>query len=313
MYVRKEALMSSQIEGTQSTLDDILNPTIEVNANADVAEVINYVKALEYAVARLDELPLCNRLIKETHAVLMQGVRGQEKEPGQFRHSQNWIGGAGSSLKTARYIPPEPDAMMDAMSDLEKFVNSEQDLDPLIKAALFHYQFETIHPFLDGNGRVGRLFILLLLMQSGLIDAPILYISYFLKQSQVEYYDRMMDVRENGTYEQWIAFFLEAVRISAQDAVESTRRLWELHKRNYSKIAAIGRSTKSSLRLFEYLEHAPIIEIGKTAKSLDLSFTTVASAVERLCKLGIIAQSGGAARRRIFSYTEYLDILRKGT
>ena len=196
MYVRKEALMSSQIEGTQATLEDVLDPNISKNANQNVADVINYVKATEFAIERLRTLPLSNRLIKETHAVLMQGVRGQEKNPGEFRHSQNWIGTGGCSLKDAQYIPPNTDDMTQAMSDLEKYINEDTDLDTLIKAALLHYQFETIHPFLDGNGRVGRLLITLFLMEEELITTPALYISYFLKKNRVEYYDRMTEVRK---------------------------------------------------------------------------------------------------------------------
>ena len=177
MYVRKEALMSSQIEGTQATLEDVLDPMLDANTNRNVADVVNYIKATEFAINRLQALPLCNRLIKETHAVLMEGVRGQEKSPGEFRYSQNWIGGQGSTLKNARYIPPSPDDMLDAMSDLEKYINADDDLDALIRAALIHYQFETIHPFLDGNGRVGRLLITLFLMEKRVLSTPALYIS----------------------------------------------------------------------------------------------------------------------------------------
>ena len=186
MYVRKEALMSSQIEGTQATLEDVLDPLLEDNTNRNVADVVNYIKATDYAVRRLDSLPLCNRLLRETHAVLMEGVRGQEKYPGEFRRSQNWIGGQGSSLKTARYIPPSPEDMEIAMSDLEKYINAEDGQDDLIRAALIHYQFETIHPFLDGNGRIGRLLITLYLMERRLLTSPALYISYFLKRNRVE-------------------------------------------------------------------------------------------------------------------------------
>ena len=202
MYVRKEALLSSQIEGTQCTLDDILNPLMEENTNLNVSDVVNYIKATEFALNRLHTLPLCNRLIKETHAVLMEGVRGQEKSPGEFRYSQNWIGGQGSTIRNARYIPPNPDDMQTAMSDLEKYMNSDDALDPLIQAALIHYQFETTHPFLDGNGRVGRLLITLFLMEKGILSRPALYISYFLKMNRVEYYDRMTQVRKTGDYEQ---------------------------------------------------------------------------------------------------------------
>lgn len=219
MYVRKEALMSSQIEGTQATLEDVLDPMIDENANRNVADVINYIKATEFAVKKLSELPLCNRLIKETHAMLMEGVRGQERSPGEFRYSQNWIGGQGSTLKNARYIPPNTEDMTHAMSDLEKYINADDDdLDILIRSALIHYQFETIHPFLDGNGRIGRLLITLFLMEKGLLATPVLYISYFLKKNRIEYYDRLTEVRNKGNYEQWVKFFLQAVLESAEDA-----------------------------------------------------------------------------------------------
>ncbi len=221
MYVRKEALLSSQIEGTQCTLDDILNPLMEENTNLNVSDVVNYIKATEFALNRLHTLPLCNRLIKETHAVLMEGVRGQEKSPGEFRYSQNWIGGQGSTIRNARYIPPNPDDMQTAMSDLEKYMNSDDSLDPLIQAALIHYQFETTHPFLDGNGRVGRLLITLFLMEKGILSRPALYISYFLKMNRVEYYDRMTQVRKTGDYEQWVIFFLQALSDSASDAIQT--------------------------------------------------------------------------------------------
>ncbi len=190
--------MSSQIEGTQVTLEDVLDPLINENANRNVADVINYIKATEFAITRLNELPLCNRLIKEAHAVLMAGVRGQEKNPGEFRYSQNWIGGQGSILKNARFIPPAPEDMTIAMSGLEKYINDDDGLDVLIRAALIHYQFETIHPFLDGNGRIGRLLITLHLMENDVLTTPTLYISYFLKKNCIEYYDCMSEVRRNG-------------------------------------------------------------------------------------------------------------------
>ena len=232
MYVRKEALLSSQIEGTQATLEDVLDPLIEKNTNQNVADVINYIKATEYALQRLDTLPLCNRLIKETHAVLMSGVRGQEKSPGEFRTSQNWIGAAGSTLKTARYIPPCPEDMIQAMSDLEKYINADDTLDVLIQAALIHYQFETIHPFLDGNGRVGRLLITLFLMEKKLLTTPALYISHYLKRNRIEYYDRMSEVRNKDNYEQWIKFFLRALKESAEYASDTINKLSKQHTKN---------------------------------------------------------------------------------
>lgn len=313
MYVRKEALMSSQIEGTQATLEDVLDPLVEQNANQNVADVINYIKATEYALERLNTLPLCNRLIKETHAVLMAGVRGQEKSPGEFRTSQNWIGAAGSTIRTARYIPPAPADMVEAMSDWEKYIHSEDSLDVLIQAALLHYQFETIHPFLDGNGRIGRLLITLFLMEKKALSTPALYISYYLKKNRIEYYDRMSEVRMKDNYEQWIKFFLRAVKESAEDAVQTIHALYRLHKENAEAIQKWGRAAKTAQMLFSYLEQNPIIDIKKTAADLDLSFSTVSSGVKRLVDAGILVQTNNASRNRVFSYESYLAILRKDT
>lgn len=313
MYVRKEALMSSQIEGTQATLEDILDPLIETNVNRNVMDVVNYIKAADFAVKRLRELPLCNRLIKETHAILMSGVRGQEKNPGEFRRSQNWIGGQGSTLKNARYIPPSPDDMVEAMSDLEKYINTDDDLDILIRAALIHYQFESIHPFLDGNGRVGRLMILLFLMEKKVLTTPVLYISYFLKKNRVEYYDRMTEVRNKGNYEQWIRFFLQAIWESAKDATDTIDELIALHDKNTALISKMGRASKNTMLVFRYLESNPIIDIKKTATALNIAFNTVANAVDRLVDAGILIQTTNANRNRIFAYETYLNILRRGT
>lgn len=313
MYVRKEALMSSQIEGTQATLEDVLDPLIEQNANQNVADVINYIKATEYALERLNILPLCNRLIKETHAVLMAGVRGQEKSPGEFRTSQNWIGAAGSTLKTARYIPPMPEDMIEAMSDLEKYIHSDDTLDVLIQAALLHYQFETIHPFLDGNGRIGRLLITLFLMEKKALSTPALYISYYLKKNRIEYYDRMSEVRNKDNYEQWIKFFLLAVKESAEDAAQTIHALNNLRQQNTQIIEKMGRAAKTAQMLFAYLEQNPIIDIKKTAADLELSFSTVSGAVKRLVDAGILVQTNNASRNRVFAYEAYLAILRKDT
>lgn len=313
MYVRKEALMSSQIEGTQATLEDVLDPQSSENANRNVADVINYIKATDFAIARLKDLPLCNRLLKETHAVLMEGVRGQEKSPGEFRNSQNWIGGQGSTLKNASFIPPTPEDMATAISDMEKYMNNDDDIDILVRAALIHYQFETIHPFLDGNGRIGRLLITLFLMEKGVLSTPALYISYFLKRNRIEYYDRMSEVRRNGNYEQWVKFFLRAVSESAGDAVETIDKLTALHNANVSVIEKLGRSSKTALRLFAYLEVNPIIDIQKTANTLGTSFKTISESVRRLCEIGILTQYSGERRNRTFSYAAYIDVLRDGT
>ena len=313
MYVRKEALMSSQIEGTQATLEDVLNPLMDEHANRNVAEVINYIKATEHSIARLKELPLCNRLIKEAHAVLMEGSRGQEKNPGEFRRSQNWIGGQGSTLKNARFIPPAPEDMEMAISDLEIYIDGEDELDVLIRAALIHYQFETVHPFLDGNGRVGRLLITLYLMGKGVLSSPALYISYFLKKNRIEYYDRMGEVRRNGNYEQWVKFFLQAICESAEDATLAIDKLTALHEKNIAVIESMGRAANTAVCLFSYLEQYPIIDIRKTSAALGITFKTISDSVKRLCEKGILKQSSGDQRNRTFSYTDYLGILRVGT
>ena len=313
MYVRKEALMSSQIEGTQATLEDVLDPMAAENANRDVSEVVNYIKATDFAIARLKELPLCTRLIKETHAALMQGARGKDKSPGEFRASQNWIGGAGSTIKTARYIPPDILDMAECMSGLEKYMNGDDGLDILIRAALIHYQFESIHPFLDGNGRVGRLLITLFLMEKGALTTPALYISYFLKQNRIEYYDRMTEVRRRGDYEQWAKFFLAAIYESAKDATENIDRLAALHSRSMAAIDGMGRASATAIKVFSYLEANPIIGTGKTAAALGMAYNTASGAISRLVGAGILSQYGGNARRRTFAYTEYLDLLRGGT
>ena len=313
MYVRKEALMSSQIEGTQATLEDVLDPYLEENTNRPVGDVVNYIKATDFAINRLKELPLCNRLIKEAHEVLLQGVRGQNKSPGEFRHSQNWIGAAGCNLQNARYIPPSVEYMLQAMSDLEKYINGDDDLDVLIRAALIHYQFETIHPFLDGNGRIGRLLITLFLMEKKVLSTPALYISYFLKRNRIEYYDRMNEVRTKGNYEQWIKFFLEAVYESAKDAVETIDKLTSLHDNYCRKIEDLGRRAKNAMRVFEYLESNPIIEIQKTARELDIAFNTMSSIVKDLISIGVLEQTSTQSRNRTFVYKEYLEILKEGT
>ena len=314
MYVRKEALLSSQIEGTQCTLDDILNPLMEENTNRNVSDVVNYIKATEFALNRLHSLPLCNRLIKETHAVLMEGVRGQEKSPGEFRYSQNWIGGQGSTIQNARYIPPNPEDMQTAMSDLEKYMNGDDSLDTLIQAALIHYQFETTHPFLDGNGRVGRLLITLFLMEKGILSRPALYISYFLKMNRIEYYDRMTQVRKTGDYEQWVMFFLQALSDSAGDAIQTIDALTALHNQSVAKLGAFSKRQQTNLlKLFAYIETNPIIDIQKTAAALGLSYNTVSKMVTILVDEGILRQTDKAGKAKIYSYADYLDILRKDT
>ena len=312
MYVRKEAILSSQIEGTLCTLDDVLDPEADENTNADVSDVVNYARAINFSTQRLHELPLCNRLIRETHAVLMKSVRGCDKTPGEFRISQNWIGGAGSTLKNARYIPPNPADMKQCISDFEKFMNTEDDTDIFVKAALLHYQFETIHPFLDGNGRIGRLLITLFLMQNQAVSSPILYLSYYLKSNRIEYYDRMAEVRKSGNYEQWIKFFLRGVSETASDATATIDLLTALRRKNEKLHAETKRLSGKSLEFLRYLEQNPIIETKKTATALNFSYNTVANYISLFCEQGILKQTSKSGKSRIYSYEDYLEILRKG-
>lgn len=316
MYVQKEALLSSQIEGTQATLEDIFNPNIDENINAEVDDVVNYIKAAKYAIKRLETLPLCNKLLLETHRILLSGVRGKEKNPGEFRQSQNWIGGAGSTIKTARYIPPDVLSMKESLSDLEKYMNAEAELDDLIRIALIHYQFESIHPFLDGNGRIGRLLIVLYLLEKKVIKTPSLYLSFYLKEHRIEYYDRMSAIRETGDYEQWIKFFLEGIYASGKSAIETANELIALRDKNIRKLRNekyTKRTLETMMKVFHYLEAHPIIDIGKTAEDLSIAYNTVSSTVNRFEKLGILHLVKKQGRNKVYSYKEYIDILKDGT
>ena len=316
MYVQKEALLSSQIEGTQATLEDIFNPNINENINADVDDVVNYIKATKYAMKRLKTLPLCNKLLLETHKVLLSGARGKEKNPGEFRQSQNWIGGAGSTIKTARYIPPDVLSMKEALSDLEKYINSEDELDELIRIALIHYQFESIHPFLDGNGRIGRLLIVLYLLEKKVIKTPSLYLSFYLKEHRIEYYDRISAIRETGDYEQWIKFFLEGIYVSGKSAIKTANELIVLREKNIKKLNSENytkRTFETMMKIFHYLEAHPIIEIRKTSKDLSMAYNTVSLAIDRFEKLGILHLVKKQGRNKVYSYKEYIDILKNGT
>ena len=315
MYVRKEALLSAQIEGTQCTFDDILNPENADLVKRDVADVVCYVKAMEYAVRRMNELPLCMRLLKEVHSVLLSGVRGSEKQPGETRVTQNWIGPGGVTLRDATYIPPNVDDMNDALYELEKFINEVDDVDPIVKAALVHYQFETIHPFLDGNGRLGRLLITLSLVNDRTLSDAVFYPSYQFKLNRAEYYERLMDVRENGSYTQWIGFFCACLLASAEDAVESLEQLVDLHNRDSELInVSLGRSSVNGQRLLGMLERHPIVDVSFVAEKLGVSRTTASNLIRQFVELGILEiREKGKHRYRTFLYEDYLAILRQGS
>lgn len=314
MYVRKEALLSSQIEGTQATLDDIFDPFLDQNANLDVEEVIQYLKAMSEANGLMEKLPISIRFLKEIHRVLLSSTRGNEKDPGELRRTQNWIGAPGSSLRTARFVPPNVSDMMHSLSNLESFIHQNDSMDPLVKIALVHYQFETIHPFLDGNGRIGRLLISVLLKQYGLLHEDTLYLSYYLKKNRVEYYDRLMDVRIKGHYESWIRFFVDGIIESANHARITIDALMALRLQHLSRLQALsGKPKQTAMQLFEYIESHPIIEIKKTSIAIGRSFNTVSAMVTTFIEFGFLKQIEGNKRYRIFAYEPYLTILRDGT
>ncbi len=314
-YVRKEALLSSQIEGTQSSFSDLLlfeaDETPRVSAD-DVSEVSNYVSAMNLGLRRLNELPLSTRLLKEMHAVLMRGVRGENKNPGEFRRSQNWIGGTRPGR--AQFVPPPPDQVTAFMSDLEKFIHADILSEaPLIKAALVHVQFETIHPFLDGNGRLGRLLIALMLVESESLSAPLLYLSLYLKSRRTEYYDLLTKVRFESAWTEWLVFFLDGVVETSEQAFQTAGRLRELFEADLVRVKEIGRASDSALRVLTEMQKRPIATVRILSDASGLTPPTVRSALLRLIELGMISQPGDAQRDKVYFYDGVLGILEQGT
>src|SRR6266851_849504 len=315
-YVRKEAVLSSQIEGTQSSLSDLLlfeNEEVPGVPIEDVQEVSNYVAALSHGLKRIrDGFPLSLRLIREIHEILLSHGRGSNKEPGEFRRSQNWIGGTRPG--NAAFVPPPPDFVMECMGQLEMFLHTEtQDLPLLVRAALIHVQFETIHPFLDGNGRLGRLLITFLLCAGGALSEPILYLSLYFKTNRQVYYELLTSVRTSGNWEAWIEFFLSGVKETSEQAIVSARRLIALLDADRKKIEALGRPAASVLRVFQYAQTHPILAIAPTAEKTGSTFPTVASAIDHLQRLGILHEITGRQRHRLFEYRAYMEILNEGT
>jgi Fic family protein len=312
-YVRKEAVLSSQIEGTQSSLSDLLLFENEATPGVpldDVEETSNYIRAMTHGIARIEagELPLSNRLLREVHALLMEGVRGGDKAPGEFRRTQNWLGGTRPG--NARFVPPPPSQVAAAMSDLEKFLHDVPGPTPiLVKAALAHVQFETIHPFLDGNGRVGRLLITLLLCSEEVLQQPLLYLSLYFKQNRDAYYDHLQRVRTHGAWEEWLEFFLEGVIAVAGSATETARRIRALVDVDRQKVHKLGRGAASALRVHELADRRVVLTAGGTAAELGLSVPTVNAALARLEEAGILREVTGRRRGRIFLYESYLELL----
>lgn len=312
MYVRKEAVLSSQIEGTQSSLQDLLAAEAQLftpEVPKDVDEVINYVAAMNHGLRRLSDLPISVRLIREIHEKLLAGVRGHHLTPGELRISQNWIGPAGCSLNGATFVPPPPDVVPQSLGDLESFLHAQDDLPILIRIGLAHAQFETIHPFLDGNGRVGRLLITFLLMNSGVLHKPVLYLSYFLKQHRSRYYELLQATRDHGAWEEWLAFFLQGVcEVSAQ-ASETARRILRLRESDRTLIAErIGRAAGSGHRVLEHLYARPIVSVNEVRDLIGFTYTAANQLVDRLVEIGLLEEMTGQARHRRFRYAAYIGL-----
>lgn len=315
-YVRKEAVLSSQIEGTQSSLSDLLLAELDAAPGVpvdDVAEVSNYVAALDHGLGRMrGGFPISNRLLREMHAILLRSGRGAAKQPGEFRRSQNWIGGTRPG--NAAFVPPPPERVVELMAELERFLHDEHAaVSPLLKAGLAHVQFETIHPFLDGNGRVGRLLITLLLVHDGVLREPLLYLSLYFKRHRRAYYELLGGVRERSGWEAWLRFFAEGVRETAEGAVATARRLSDLFARDLERVHAAGRSAGSAARILTAFRERPLWTIARLKEASGLPVPTITRAVAALEKLGIVRETTGRRRGRVFAYDASLEILAEGT
>lgn len=317
-YVRKEAVTSSQIEGTQATLLDLLSFEADENLqkkdDPDIEEVCNYLDAVKYVRTQLNApkgLPLSMRLLNEAHKRLMKGARGGNKQPGEIRQSQNWIGGSRPGV--AAFVPPPPLRLAKLLTDLEKYVHADDNLHCLVRAGLIHVQFETIHPYLDGNGRIGRLLITLLLEHWGLLNAPLLYLSHYFKRTRGEYYRRLGDVRLKGDWESWIVYFLTGIVEIADEATVLAKNLFSLINKDRKKVLTDGSSTVFTLRLFELLPAHPIVTMAQVVKILKTSKPTALKAIGTLEKLNILSETTGRKRDRSFGYATYLDLLKSGT
>ena len=312
MYIRKEAVFSSQIEGTQSSLDDVLEAEAQVfnpQRPRDVNEVLNYVKALRFGLERLNELPISVRLIREIHERLLDGARGMERNPGELRNTQNWIGPAGSTLNEATFIPPPPDTVPQALSQLESFLYQTDPMPSLIKIGLAHAQFETIHPFLDGNGRMGRLLITFLLCERKILHQPVLYLSHHLKRYRNQYYDLLQNIRDNGNWENWIKFFLSAVAEVSQEATQTARRIVSLREEHRRIITEnFGRTAANGIKVLEQLFSHPIISVNDLAKQTNISFTAANQLMRRFIEHHILTEMTGHTRNRQFRYRPYIDL-----
>jgi len=309
MYTRKEATLSSQVEGTQATFADVLKAEAKIEdgeIHEDVDEILNYIKAMGYGLKKLEQLPFSLRLIKEIHATLLKGVRGEARTPGEFRKTQNWVGGA--TINTARFVPPPAHELMRLLDNLEKFLHEPTRAPILIKTGLIHSQFETIHPFLDGNGRVGRLLITFYLCQQGVLRRPLLYISEFFKMHRQEYYDRLNAVRTEDGIEDWLKFFIEGVAITADKAVDTTRKILKLRERDIHKVMILNRASIRGKILLDFLYKAPLVQIKTVERVTGLKNPNAIALVSKFVKLGILKEITGHKRNRVFSYRDYIEL-----
>ena len=309
MYIRKEATSSSQVEGTQATFADVLKVEANIKDPAipdDVQEILNYIEAMNYGIKRLESLPLSLRLIREIHQILLRGVRGKYKNPGEFRESQNWVGGR--TINTASYVPPPVSELSPLLDNLEKFFYDKSPMPILIKTALIHSQFELIHPFLDGNGRVGRLLITFYLCQQEILQKPLLYLSDYFKRYRTEYYDRLGAIHKKDNFEDWIKFFLDGVIEISKEAVNLSRKIVNLREQDVKKVSNLGKSTKSALSLLESLYKSPIITVKSVEKATGLSPSNANALVEKFVNLEILEKVGERKRNRRFVYKKYLAL-----
>jgi Fic family protein len=312
MYVRKEAVLSSQIEGTQSSLDDLLEAEAEIydpDRPRDVSEVINYINAMNHGLERLAQLPVSMRLIREIHGKLLKGVRGSTRQPGELRKTQNWIGPRGCTLQEAIYIPPPPHEVPNALADLERYLHSDDQCPLLIKIGLAHAQFETIHPFLDGNGRVGRLIVSFLLCEREILHKPVLYISYYFKRYRDRYYGLLQNIRDTGDWESWLKFFLRGIKEVSIEATETARRIVTLRERHRSLIIErFGRVAGNGLRILETLYSKPIINVAYIERITGLSYPAANQLMSKFTRHGILREITGQIRNRRFRYDSYIEL-----
>ena len=312
MYVRKEAVLSSQIEGTQSSLQDLLAAEAHIlspDLPRDVDEVVNYVTAMNYGLARLDALPVSVRLIREIHERLLQGVRGARLTPGELRRTQNWIGPGGCTLNEATFVPPPPHEVPEALGALETFLHADSDIPALIQIGLAHAQFETIHPFLDGNGRVGRLLISFLLCQREILVKPVLYLSHYFKRHRTEYYERLQAVRDTGDWEGWLAFFLRGVASVSLEATDTARRILALREDHRARVTqGLGRAAGNGHKVLEHLYQRPIVAVADVEALTATSYTAANNLVSRMVELGVLVEATGYRRNRLFRYQAYIDL-----